>query len=89
MLSNAVATMINEADTFLAVYSEHFSNSSWCPQELEYARNRNLKGLKPKRIILVVIDSSLAPLRFTDALRPSGSTRTDRELCIRRLLESE
>jgi TIR domain len=62
MLSNAVATMINEADTFLAVYSEHFSNSSWCPQELEYARNRNLKGLKPKRIILVAIDSSLAPL---------------------------
>jgi len=88
-LSNAVATMINEADTFLAVYSEHFSKSSWCPQELEHAKNHNLKGLKPRRIVLLAVDSTDAPIRFTDALRPSGATRTDRELAIRRLLESE
>lgn len=89
MLSNAVAAMINESDTFLGIYSENFSCSSWCPQELEYAKNRSLQGHKPKRIILLAVDSTLPSLRFTDALRPVGATRTDRELAIRKLLESE
>jgi len=89
ILSSSVATMINESDTFLAIYSENFSQSSWCPQELEYAKNRSLKGHKPNRIILLAVDPTAPPLRFTDALRPSGANRTDRELSIRKILESE
>jgi hypothetical protein len=89
MLSEAVTTMINESDTFLAIYSKNFQESSWCPNELEYAKNRSLEHHKPERIILLTVDSTAPPLRFTDALRTSGANRPERELSIRKLLESE
>jgi hypothetical protein len=81
--------MINESDTFLAIYSENFQQSSWCPHELDYAKNRSLKRLKPSRIVLLTLDETEPPLLFTNTLRASGAKRPERELSIRKVLESE
>jgi hypothetical protein len=88
-LSDVVKSLINESDTFIALYNERFSKSTWCPQELEYARNRQAKGLKPRRVILLMLDETEPPIRFTNLLRQSGRDRMQRELCIRRLIEEE
>lgn len=88
-LSAAVSTMINESDTFLAIYSESFQRSSWCPHELDYAKKRSVERHKPARIVLLTVDSTEPPLLFTDTLRAAGADRAERELSIRKVLEAE
>lgn len=45
-LSDVVKSFIDESDTFIALYNERYTKSTWCPQELAYARGRQAKGLK-------------------------------------------
>jgi hypothetical protein len=51
--------------------------------------DRNAKGLKPTRVILLTLDDSEAPLRFTGKLRLAGNDRERRELSILRLIKEE
>lgn len=88
-LSDVVQSFINESDTFIALHNERYRKSTWCPQELEYARNRQAKGLRPRRVILLMLDETEPPIRFTNLLRQSGRDRMQRELSIRRLVEEE
>jgi hypothetical protein len=64
--------MIQQADTFVALWNENYANSTWCPNELEYARNRQAKGQKPTRIVLLTLDDTEVPIRFVDTLRLAG-----------------
>ena len=82
-------TFINESDTFIGLYNERYTRSTWCPQELAYARNRQAKGLKPRRVVLLMLDETEPPIQFTSLLRQSGRDRMQRELSIRRLIEEE
>ena len=88
-LSDVVKTFINESDTFIGLYNERYTRSTWCPQELAYARNRQAKGLKPRRVVLLMLDETEPPIQFTSLLRQSGRDRMQRELSIRRLIEEE
>jgi hypothetical protein len=88
-LSDVVKSFIDESDTFIALYNERYTKSTWCPQELEYARNRQVKRLKPARVVLLMLDDTEPPIRFTNLLRQEGRDRTQRELSIRRLVEEE
>lgn len=88
-LSKSVESMIEQTDTFIAIWSENYAASSWCPHELEYARNRQVKNLKPNRIILITVDDTEVPIRFTDVLHRPGKDRPQRELSILNLLKEE
>jgi len=88
-LSDVVKSLINESDTFIGVWSEKYRHSTWCPSELEYALNRQSRGEKPTRVVLVAIDQAEPPIRFVGKLRLSGDDRMKRELSIRKLIEEE
>lgn len=88
-LSDVVRSLINESDTFIGLWNADFKESTWCPQELEYAFNRQHKGLKPTRVVLLMTDDSEPPIRFTNKLRMEAADRTQRELCMRRLIAEE
>jgi len=88
-LSDVVRSLINESDTFIALWNSAYKQSTWCPQELEYALNRQHKGLKPTRIVLLMTDDTEPPIRFTNKLRLNARDRSQRELCIRRLVAEE
>ena len=59
------------------------------PPGLAYARGRQAKGLKPARVVLLMLDNTEPPIQFTNLLRQGGLDRTQRELSIRRLVEEE
>lgn len=88
-LSTAIESLIKQSDTFIALLSEKYSNSTWCPHELEYAINQKSKTGKPLRIILCSLDDTPVPIRATDSLRCQGQDRTQRELSILHLLREE
>lgn len=88
-LSKTIQTMIDEADTFIALWGNTYSSSTWCPDELEYARNRQAKGNKPKRIVLLTLDDTVPPIRFTDSLHSPAKERKQRELAIMKMLNQE
>ncbi|MEY3788855.1 MAG: hypothetical protein RLZ75_3063 [Pseudomonadota bacterium] len=88
-LSGAIESLIGQSDTFLALWSQSSSGSTWCPHELELALNLKSKNGKPSRIVICSLDDTATPMRFTDTLRSQGQDRTQRELIIRRLLSEE
>ena len=47
------------------------------------------RGLKPQRVVLVVLDDTEPPLQFFTKLRLDGRERGLRELAVRKLVEEE
>jgi hypothetical protein len=88
-LSQGIEALINQADTFIALWSKSYANSTWCPNELEYARNKQAKSEKPRRIVLVTLDDTDTPIRFTDYLCRIGQERLQRELAVINMLKEE
>jgi hypothetical protein len=88
-LSDGVKSLINESDTFIGLWNANYKDSSWCPQELEYALNRQHQGLKPSRVVLLMLDETEPPIRFVNRLRQDARDRTQRELSVRKLVEQE
>ena len=88
-LSDVVRSLINDSDTFIALWNADYKASSWCPQELEHALNQQHKGLKPRRIVLLMTDDTDPPIRVTSKLRMAATDRSARELAIRRLIAEE
>lgn len=88
-LSDLVKSLIDSSDTFIALWNVNYSQSNWCPQELEYAVRRQAAGRAPNRIVLLVLDDTEAPLRMITRLHLAGRERSERELAIRKLIEQE
>ncbi len=88
-LSKAVEALIEESDTFIALWSAHYESSSWCPHELESALNLQHRQKRPSRIVLLSLDQTAPPLRITDNLRCDGSSRSARELAVMKLIQRE
>ncbi len=88
-LSDVVRSLINDSDTFIALWSERFKGSSWCPQELEYARQRRHAEEKPTRVVVVTLDDTETPITVADSIRVDGRSRETRELGIGKLIEQE
>lgn len=88
-ISKKVESLIENCDTFLALWSKHYNSSSWCPQELEYTVNLQKSGGKPRRIVLLRLDDTKLPLRQTDNLYEQGQSRKDRELAVLKLIRRE
>lgn len=88
-LSDVVQSLIQQSDTFIALWSARYKESTWCPQELAYALERQANGLKPNRVVLIDLDGTEVPIRFTEKLRLTGEDRGSRELAIRKLVEDE
>ncbi len=84
-----VKSFIDQSDTFIGLYNERYTRSTWCPQELAYARGRQAKGQKPSRVVLLMLDDTEPPIQFTDLLCQDRRDRAKRELTIRRLVEEE
>ena len=90
-LSDAVKSLIDQSDTFIALWSERFKKSKWCPRELKYAMSLKEKDHpKLKRVVLIAIDDTeVDTFDFTGKLHLPGVTRTERELAISKLVEKE
>jgi TIR domain-containing protein len=88
-LSKSVQALIEECDTFIALWSPRYAQSSWCPQEVEYAINLRHTGRKPKRLVLLALEDHPRPLRLADQLYELATSRRDRELAILHLVRAE
>jgi hypothetical protein len=81
--------MIKTANTVVVLWNGQYINNEWCLKELEYAYNQQAKTQNPSRIVLITLDETEVPDKFSDVLRLSGQDRGQREQAIRRLLKEE
>ena len=88
-LPNQLEASIQEADTFVALWSEHYGSSRWCPSELEFALDSKAASGRPSRVVLVELDEAQPPLRAASLMRAKGNSRELLHLCVRRLIEQE
>ena len=88
-LSDVVKSFINESDTFIGLWNARYQQSLWCPHELAYARNRQAQGLKPTRVVLLMLDETEPPIQFFNLLRLNGKNREQRENSIRKVIAEE
>lgn len=84
-----VQAMIEDCDTFIALWSENFRQSSWCPKELEYAQNLHDSAAKPQRIVLLKLDDTPLPLRQSSQLCLEADQRKECELAALKLIRGE
>ncbi|WP_405803683.1 toll/interleukin-1 receptor domain-containing protein [Streptomyces sp. NBC_00210] len=87
-LPSQLEASIQEANTFVALWSRKYNASDWCPSELEFALELKKSGV-PLRVVLIQLDEARPPLHTTTLLRAGGSSRELLDLCIRRLIEQE
>jgi hypothetical protein len=88
-LSDVVRSLIDESDTFIGLWDAKYPESTWCPQELAYAIKRASRKLKPRRVVLIMLDQTEPPLQFFTKIRLDGRERGLRELAVRKLVEEE
>jgi hypothetical protein len=87
-MDEVIQRQIDSADTFLALYSTQFQGSDWCPNELDYALDRNKQGKNPRRVVAITLDGQV-PFRLRTDLRSTGNDREKRELAIDKLIREE
>lgn len=94
-LPDQLAASIEVADTFVALWSERYRDSDWCPSELDYAIASKARSGRPSRIAVVELDDTLPPLLATSLLRIKADSphpleaRDSLELGVRRMIEQE
>jgi FixJ family two-component response regulator len=89
-IPESVKDMINNSETFLALWSNNYKNSRWCPREIEYADSRRHDKQKPYRIILLALDKTKdVPLNAVSDLRLTAGDPASRELAIKKIIEEE
>lgn len=91
-LSEAIKAMIGESDTYIALHSSAFDRSDFCPGELAYATRRQRNGDKPRRVVMLAVESydpNDIPIEHAARLWKPGVERAERELAIRQLIEQE
>lgn len=82
--------MINESDTFIAIWSSDYKESGWCMDELSHARNRNRRNRRPFRIIQISKDKTPIPEGdLREKLYFDGSSRPLREICLPKIINEE
>jgi FixJ family two-component response regulator len=91
-IPETVKDMINNSETFLALWSKNYNNekSRWCLRELEYADSRRHDKQNPYRIILLALDQTKdIPLNAVNDLRLTARDPASRELAIKKIIEQE
>lgn len=88
-ISSRVEALIEECDTFLAIWSDASSKSDWCPYELSFAQKLKAKGSNPRRIVFLRIDETDLPLKASGELWVDGSHRAPRQASLDRLMNEE
>ncbi|WP_327722309.1 toll/interleukin-1 receptor domain-containing protein [Streptomyces sp. NBC_00490] len=87
-LPDQLEASIQEADTFVALWSRNYHTSTWCPSELQFALESQKSG-RPSRVALIELDEMETPLQAATLLRLKGNSREFLDLGIRRLVEQE
>ena len=84
-LPDAVAAMVSQCGTFVAINSRSYALSDWCQNELALA----LDTIKPARIVCLTTDESSPPNRLANSFGMSASSRNERQLAVDRLIYEE
>jgi hypothetical protein len=88
-LSGAIETLIKQCDSFVALWGVNYQKSTWCPGELQYARDLQSEIGRPPRIVICNLDDTAVDIRFANTLRADCKERPQRELMVLRLLREE
>jgi len=85
-LNEEVKSLIQEADTFLAICTDGYTRSDWCMGELDLARS--VRG-PARRVVILRVGTEEFPIVGRGNLRLEGTGRGDRQLAVLRLLDGE
>ena len=91
-LTKSIRALISESDTFLALISENYVKSRWCPDELSLALERKESGLRPYRIVPLRLDLSEGdglPIDLEEVLCLDATSRLHRSSAIARVISEE
>ncbi len=89
-IPDAIKEHINDSDTFLALWSKHYSKSDYCLSELEYAYQRKKIKNRPARVILLKIDDTeCQEIGFNFDLQSDCTGRRVREINIKEIVKDE
>ncbi len=87
--SAAIEKMIEQADTFISLWSDSYTKISICTNEIEIAKKCQENGRKPKRIAIIMLDDIKPLVPFNNYIYRIGKDREQRELAIQRILDEE
>jgi hypothetical protein len=89
-ISDAIKKNINDSDTFLALWSQHYHNSDYCLSELRYAYQRKKSKNRPVRVILLKMDETeCQEMGFNFDLQSNCTNRSLRESNIKQIVKDE
>ena len=88
-ISAAINKMIEQADTFICLWSKSYSNSNFCTGEIEYVKKCQEDGKNPKRIAIVTLDNTVPSVPFNNYFYRIGKNREQRKLAVQRILDEE
>jgi len=86
---HAYKHMIESSQTFVAVWSQHYTLNNACMQELGYAYSLFSKGAPPLRIALIALDEIEVSAPYAEISYYHGGTREEREFVIRQFTKEE
>ena len=89
IVTEEVKKGIEKSDTFISLWSGPYSDSGWCMGEIEYARELNECGKKPRRIAIITLDETPIPIQFKSILHCNGLNRDQRKLAVQKILDEE
>lgn len=81
-------SMIEQADTFIILWSQHSAASSWCRKELEHAIQLQRQN-RPRRVILVQVDDLAPPEEHANVLYARGASRDNMLEEIAKIVQQE
>lgn len=88
-ISAALQASMQQADTFIALWSQHYQDSAWCPAELDFALDSRARSGHPARVAVLNLDGSEPPFRAAPLLWADGSSHDLLHLEVRRLIAEE
>lgn len=91
-LTESIRSLISKSDTFLALISEDYATSRWCPDELSFALERQAQGVRPRRVIplrLDLFEGNELPISLTDVLWLESTSRIHRSSAVSKVINEE
>jgi predicted Rossmann-fold nucleotide-binding protein len=80
---------IQKAETFILLWSEKSAASKWCQDELKIALLNHNKGGCPRRIVLLLSDSTPIPDEISEFFQIAVESRKEKFTAIKTIVESE
>ena len=84
-----IRSELARSDTYVGLWSRHFSESDWCRRELDWALELNQNRLRPRRVCLVLVDETPLPEELRRILHAHGAERSARFAAFHRILREE